>query len=44
MASGTGSLVDRGVAWDGGGEGDDLAGVLLELFNGINHDGGVGWR
>lgn len=41
MASGTGSLVDWGVAWDGRGQRDDVPSMLLELFDRVNHDGGI---
>lgn len=37
-----GGLVDGGVAWDGGWQWDDARGVLLELLNRVDHDGGVG--
>lgn len=41
MASLTGSLVDWGVAWDGGGQGNDVPGMLLELFDRVDHDDGI---
>lgn len=44
MASSTGRLVDWGVAWDGGGHREDVPGMLLELFDRVNHDGGIVWR
>ncbi len=40
MTSCTGFLVHWGAAWDSGGQRDDARGMLLELFNRVNHDGG----
>ena len=41
MASLAGSLVDGGVAWDSGGQGNDVPAVLLEFFDRVNHDDGI---